>query len=114
MLALSPIPAAPAYHRHRPEQTILCAIVAAHYPSFVREIEQSGGYLRRFVRQEFVLTFPFPCAFWRFGSALALKPHRHMLLLDGAYQFHGNRITLHRAGAPSADLAVTCRMVQRP
>jgi hypothetical protein len=62
-----PITAAvPAYHRHRPEQTTLYSILAEHYPRFVQEIEQSGGYL-------------------------------HMLFLDGAYTFSGNRPTFHRA-----------------
>jgi ribosomal protein S27E len=207
--APSPITAAPAYHRHRPEQTILYAIVAEHYPRFVRAIEQSGGHLPRFVRQEFedylkcgllehgflrvkcdgcrhehlvafsckrrgfcpscgarrmvesaahlldhvfpeapvrqwVLTFPFPLRFLfandpqaltavlavvqravstfvihhsgltvdsgartgtvtliqRFGSALNLNVHLHMLVLDGAYAFAGNRPTFHRARRP--------------
>ena len=53
MPAPSPIAAASAYHRHRPEQTALYAIVAEHYPRFVQEIERSGGYLPKFVRQEF-------------------------------------------------------------
>jgi ribosomal protein S27E len=53
VLATSPIAAAPAYHRHRPELTALYAIVAEHYPSFLQEIECSGGHLPRFIRQEF-------------------------------------------------------------
>ena len=53
MLAPSPFAAAPAYHRHRPELTALYAIVAEHYPSFLQEIECSGGHLPRFIRQEF-------------------------------------------------------------
>jgi hypothetical protein len=36
----------------------------------------------------------------RFGSALNLNVHLHMLFLDGAYQFHGNRVTFHRARRP--------------
>jgi ribosomal protein S27E len=51
--APSAITAAPTYHRHRPEQTALYAIVAEHYPRFLQEIERSGGHLPRFVRQEF-------------------------------------------------------------
>jgi len=51
--ALSPITAAPTYHRHRPEQTALYAIIAEHYSRFVQEIECSGGCLPKFVRQEF-------------------------------------------------------------
>jgi ribosomal protein S27E len=203
------ITAAPTYHRHRPEQTELYAIAAEHYPRFVKEIEQSGGYLPKFVRQEFedylkcgllehgflrvkcdgcrhehlvafsckrrgfcpscgarrmvesaahlvdhvfpeapvrqwVLTFPFPLRFLlaaepqaltavlavvqraistfvirhsgltvaygartgavtliqRFGSALNLNVHLHMLFLDGAYTFSCNRPTFHRARRP--------------
>jgi len=33
----------------------------------------------------------------RFGSALNPNPQLHMLFIDGAYQFHGTRITFHRA-----------------
>lgn len=47
------ITSAPTYHRHRPEQTALYAIVAEHYPRFVQAIEQSGGHLPEFIRQEF-------------------------------------------------------------
>jgi hypothetical protein len=53
VLAPSPFAAAPAYDRHRPEQTALYAIIAEHYPRFVQEIEQSGGCLPMFVRREF-------------------------------------------------------------
>jgi ribosomal protein S27E len=210
--APSPITAAPAYHRHRPEQSALYATVAEHYPRFVEAIEQSGGNLPKFVRQEFedylkcgllehgflrvkcdgcrhehlvafsckrrgfcpscgarrmvesaahlvdhvfpevavrqwVLTFPFPLRFLlaaqpealtqvlavvqrgistfviqhagltvssgartgavtliqRFGSALNLNPHLHMLFLDGAYAFRGNRAVFHRARRPTGD-----------
>jgi hypothetical protein len=51
--APSPIAIAPAYHRHRPEQTALYATVAEYYPQFVQEIERSGGHLPSFIRQEF-------------------------------------------------------------
>ena len=44
---------APAYRRHRPEQTVLYAIVTEHYPRFLQAIEASGGHLPAFVRQEF-------------------------------------------------------------
>ena len=33
----------------------------------------------------------------RFGSALNLNIHLHMLFLDGTYRFHGNRARFHRA-----------------
>jgi hypothetical protein len=51
--APSPIAVPPSYHRHRPEQTALYAIVAEHYPRFVHEIECAGGHLPQFVRREF-------------------------------------------------------------
>jgi hypothetical protein len=36
----------------------------------------------------------------RFGSALNLNPHLHMLFLDGAYTFHGKQPNFHRARRP--------------
>jgi hypothetical protein len=39
----------------------------------------------------------------RFGSALNLNPHLHMLFLDGAYVFRGRRPTFHRARRPDND-----------
>ena len=45
----------------------------------------------------------------RFGSALNLNPHLHMLFLDRAYSFRGNRAIFHRArlgGAATALVAV--------
>jgi ribosomal protein S27E len=218
--APNPIAVAPAYHRHRPEQTALYAIVAEHYPRFVQEIERAGGYLPGFVRQEFedylkcgllehgflrvkcdgcrhehlvafsckrrgfcpscgarrmiesaahlvdhvfpeepvrqwVLTFPIPLRFLlaahpqvlsqvlavvqrgistclihragftvasgartgavtliqRFGSALNLNPHLHMLFIDGAYTFRGRGAVFHRARRPT-DLEVA-RLLDR-
>jgi hypothetical protein len=38
----------------------------------------------------------------RFGSALNLNPHLHMLFLDGAYAFRGSRAIFHRARQPTA------------
>ncbi len=40
-----------------------------------------------------------PCQ--RFGSALNLNIHLHMLVLDGAYIFTHDRARFHRAPAPS-------------
>jgi ribosomal protein S27E len=203
---------APAYRRHRPEQTVLYAVIAEHYPRFLQSIEASGGHLPAFVRQEFkdylkcgllehgflrvkcdgcrhehlvafsckrrgfcpscgarrmvetaahlvdhvfpevsvrqwVLTFPFPLRLLlaaeprvlsevlavvqrgistflirrsghtvasgartgavtliqRFGSALNLNPHLHMLFLDGSYTFRGSRAVFHRARRPQLD-----------
>lgn len=212
MSSLALAAATPAYRRHRPEQTALYAVIAHHYPRFLQSIEESGGHLPAFVRQEFedylkcgllehgflrvkcdgcrhehlvafsckrrgfcpscgarrmvesaahlidhvfpeepvrqfVLTFPFPLRLLlaaeprvlsevlavvqrgistflirrsgftvasgartgsvtliqRFGSALNLNPHLHMLFLDGAYTFKGNRATFHRAWRPRRD-----------
>jgi hypothetical protein len=36
--------ATPAYRRHRPEQTVLYAVVAEHYPRFLQSKEASGGH----------------------------------------------------------------------
>lgn len=33
----------------------------------------------------------------RFGSALNLNIHLHMLFLDGAYRFHGSKAHFHHA-----------------
>lgn len=76
--------------------------------------------------RQWVLTFPFPLRFLlaahpealsqvlavvqrgistfviqRFGSALNLNIHLHMLFLDGAYTFSGQRVSFHRARRPS-------------
>jgi ribosomal protein S27E len=211
----SKLAAPPTYRRHRPERSALYAIIAEHYPRFLREIETSGGHLPQFVRLEFdeylkcgllehgflrikcdgcrhehlvafsckrrgfcpscgarrmvesaahlvdhvfpeapvrqfVLTFPFPLRFLlafnpqaltellvvvqrgistflirqsgftvasgaktgavtliqRFGSALNLNPHLHMLFLDGAYRFGSRKARFHRARrATNDDLA---------
>jgi ribosomal protein S27E len=53
VLARSPTTIAPGYYRHQPEQTELYSVIAKHYPRFVDEIERSGGYLPKFVRQDF-------------------------------------------------------------
>jgi len=39
----------------------------------------------------------------RFGSALNLNPHLHMLFLDGAYSFTRGKATFHRARRPAHD-----------
>ncbi|NNL05977.1 MAG: IS91 family transposase, partial [Xanthomonadales bacterium] len=212
MLARSPNTSTPSYCRHQPEQTELYSVIATYYPRFVDEIERSGSYLPKFVRQEFedylkcgllehgflrvkcdscchehlvafsckrrgfcpscgarrmvesaahlvdhvfpeepvrqwVLTFPFPLRLLlandpqalsavlavvqratstfvvrnsgltvssgartgavtliqRFGSALNLNVHLHMLFLDGAYTFHGTRAIFHRARRPTSE-----------
>ena len=37
----------------------------------------------------------------RFGSALNLNPHLHMLFVDGAYAFHDEAPRFHRVAAPT-------------
>jgi hypothetical protein len=54
----------------------------------------------------------------RFGSARNLNPHLHMLFLDGAYAFRGNRAVFHRACRPTGDelnrlLDRLCRRIVR-
>jgi hypothetical protein len=39
----------------------------------------------------------------RFGSALNLNPHLHMLFLDGSYTFRGSKPAFHRARRPQRD-----------
>jgi hypothetical protein len=39
----------------------------------------------------------------RFGSALNLNPHLHMLFLDGVYFFNGGRARFYRARCPQRD-----------
>ena len=39
----------------------------------------------------------------RFGSALNLNVHLHMLVLDGVYTFNGSRARLHSVGAPGRE-----------
>jgi hypothetical protein len=39
----------------------------------------------------------------RFGSALNLNIHLHILFLDGAYTFRGSRAIFHRARRPTGD-----------
>jgi len=128
-------------------QTTLFSIVSDYYLQFIREIEQSGDFLPRFVHQEFeaylkcgmlehgflrakcdgcrhehLVAFSCKrrgfCTFLvrragftvasgartgavtliqRFGSALNLNIHLHMLFLDGTYKFTGQGATFHRA-----------------
>ena len=201
---------APAYERHRPEQTPLYALVEEHFPRFLQRLEAEGVSLPHFVREEFeaflkcgrleygflrvkcdacrheklvafsckrrgfcpscgarrmaetaahlvehvlpeqpirqwVLSFPYPLRFLfaarpavlsqvlaivyraiatflirraglrvgagartgavtliqRFGSALNLNIHLHMLFVDGVYTFDDERPRLHRGCAPT-------------
>jgi len=112
----------PAYHRHQPEQTTLYSIIAAHYPRFVQKIEHGGiqlqtarvlSQLQRAISTFVIHHSSFSVAsgartgavtlIQRFGSALNLNVHLHMLFLDGAYTFSGNRPTFHRARRPAGE-----------
>ena len=201
---------APAYERHRPEQTPLYALIDEHFPRFLQRLEAEGVSLPHFVKEEFeaylkcgrleygflrvkcdacrhekllafscqrrgfcpscgarrtaetaahlvehvlpeqpirqwVLSFPYPLRFLfatrpavlsqvldivyraistflirraglrvgsgarsgavtliqRFGSALNLNIHLHMLFIDGAYTFEEERLRLHGGSAPT-------------
>jgi hypothetical protein len=51
----------------------------------------------------------------RFGSALNLNVHLHMLILDGVYTLERNGPRFHRVGAPDArSLERLCRYITRP
>ena len=201
---------APAYERHRPEQTPLYALVEEHFPRFLERLDAEGVSLPHFVIEEFeaylecgrleygflrvkcdacrheklvafsckrrgfcpscgarrmadtaahlvehvlpkqpirqwVLSFPYPLRFLfatrpkvltqvlgivyravstflirraglrvgagartgavtliqRFGSALNLNIHLHMLFVDGVYTFEGERPRFHHGSAPT-------------
>ena len=100
----------PDYHRHRPEQTTLkcglleCGFLLAAEPEALTAvlavvqraistfvIRHSGRTVASGARTGAVTLIQ------RFGSALNLNIHLHMLFLDGAYTFQGNRPTFHRA-----------------
>ena len=44
---------APAYERHRPEQTPLFALVDEHFPRFLQRLDAEGVSLPQFVKEEF-------------------------------------------------------------
>ena len=44
---------APAYERHRPEQTPLYALIDEHFPRFLQRLEAEGVSLPHFVKEEF-------------------------------------------------------------
>ena len=44
---------APAYARHRPEQTLLYRLVEEHYPAFEARLAAEGRPLPRYVAREF-------------------------------------------------------------
>ena len=44
---------APPHQRHRPEQTLLYALVEQHYPAFIAALAAAGSTLPRYVEREF-------------------------------------------------------------
>jgi ribosomal protein S27E len=51
--ALAAAPPAPCYSRHAPEQTLLYALVQAHYPDFLERLAQEDRAVPEYVREEF-------------------------------------------------------------
>jgi len=51
--APTPLSTAPAYARHAPERTLLCARVQAHYPDFIARLAAQDRSLPEYVREEF-------------------------------------------------------------
>lgn len=49
----------PGYARHRPEETLLYALVERHYPEFAATREAAGRSLPKYVQDEFA-AYP-PC-----------------------------------------------------
>ena len=72
---------APAYLRHRLEQTTLYSIVSDHYPRLIQEIERSGDFLPRFVHQEFEEYLK--CGM--LGHGLWIGSITHLFLNSGKY-----------------------------
>ncbi len=75
--------------------TAVLAVVQRAISTFV--IQQSGFTVASGARTGAVTLIQ------RFGSALNLNVHLHMLFLDGAYCFRGNRTTFHRARRPTGE-----------
>ena len=42
------------YESHRPEETLLYAVIEEHYPRFLKRLEAEGTSLPRFVTDEFL------------------------------------------------------------
>jgi hypothetical protein len=72
------------YSRHRPESTLLYQIIERHYPQFLASLGASGRNLIQ-----------------RFGSALNLNVHFHLLMPDGVYLRGAEAPVFVRTSAPA-------------
>lgn len=78
-------PSGAQYARHRPEETLLYRVIEDHYPDFLAYRTISGFVIRkagltRSTGQSGAVTLVL-----RFGSALNLNVHFHMLIPDGVH-----------------------------
>ena len=78
---------------HRPD--LVSAVLAVVTRALSSEVIRRAGY-RRSEAQSGVVTF-----IQRFGSALNLNIHLHMLVPDGAWRFVNGKAHFHRARAPA-------------
>lgn len=74
----------PRYQRHQPETTLLYQIVEQYYPAFLAHLAHQAGFTKREAPTGAVTLIQ------RFGSALNLNIHFHMLFLDGVYVQDGH------------------------
>ena len=65
------------YKRHRPETTLLYQLVERYYPDFTANLADAG-FTKKQAKTGAVTLIQ------RFGSALNLNIHFHMLFLEGA------------------------------
>jgi hypothetical protein len=103
-----------AYERHQPEQTLLYQLVEAHYPALVDQLARQGKFLPDHVHRAISTHLIHKAGLklrsgatgavtliQRFGSALNLNIHFHILFLDGVYVHRGDRPTqFQRVKAP--------------
>ena len=107
---------APApYVRHRPELTLLYHVIEHHLSEFTeRAIEthliKKAGLTRASGARSGAVTF-----IQRFGSALNLNVHLHMLIPDGVYALRHGKPLFHALPAPSLSelTALLNRIVRR-
>jgi len=123
-------PSGAQYSRHRPEETLLYQIIDDYYPDFVAQLESERRSLPRFVSKEFEeylkcgrlehgflrvrcadchaeKLVAFSCkrrgfcpSCGRFGSALNLNVHFHMLIPDGVYLTDSDPPAFRSVAAP--------------
>lgn len=86
----------PGYERHRPEKTLLYQLVEQHYPAYVTQLATDGKVLPDYVHEEFEAHTGAVTLIQRFGGALNLNIHFHMLLLDGVYVDRGGKLDRFR------------------